>query len=100
MPTLRLLAAGSVLGLSVATIGLVCTDRLDHPAPDPVPVMARFPALDPATTGAVAPAVPAVPAAKPAPAKPPAPLMTNGFDTERLNALMRGDPISGPARRN
>jgi hypothetical protein len=93
LPTLRLLAAGSVLGFSVATIGLVCTDRLDHPAPDPVPVMARFPALDPATTGAVAFA-PAVPAAK------PAPLMTNGFDTERLNALMRGDPILRPARRN
>lgn len=91
MRTLRLLAVGSVFAVSLLTIGLVCVDRLAHPAPVRLPAMVQAPLRDPAATGSLAPA------AAPVAVKPKA---TDGFDTERLNALMRGDPIAGPPRRN
>lgn len=88
---LRLLVVGGTLGLSVGAIAFTCADRLAHPAPDPVPLMARFPPFEPTTTGSIAKLAIAPP--------PPVVKATDGFDTERLNALLRGDPIAGPTRK-
>ncbi|HEX8417741.1 MAG TPA: hypothetical protein VF641_09060 [Methylobacterium sp.] len=90
MRILRLLVVGGTLGLSVGAIAFTCADRLAHPAPDPVPLMARLPPYEPTTTGSIA---------KPPVAPSPVVKAMDGFDTERLNALMRGDPIAGPARK-
>lgn len=85
MRILRLLAAGVSVGASILVIGFVCADRLAHTVPKPV---ARITVPEPSATGSIPAAPKPVAALKPAPAKIP-----NGFDTERLNALMRGDPI-------
>ena len=85
MRILRLLAAGISAGASVLVIGFVSADRLAHTAPSPV---ARVAVSEPSATGSIPVPQKPVPPLKPAPAKIP-----NGFDTERLNALMRGDPI-------
>nr|WP_204262628.1 hypothetical protein [Methylobacterium sp. BTF04] len=101
---MRSLAIGSVFGSSLLAIGFVCVDRLTHPVPAPIPAMARAAPYDPTATGTLAPLVDparaAVASAKPAPLKPEAakPKATDGFDTERLNALMRGDPTVTLAR--
>lgn len=90
MRILRSLAIGSVFGVSLLAIGFVCVDRIGHPAPAPIPVMVRAAPLDPTATGTLAPVM--VPAAPAKVAKVEKPKATDGFDTERLNALMRGDP--------
>ncbi|KQP48992.1 MULTISPECIES: hypothetical protein [unclassified Methylobacterium] len=94
MRILRSLAVCSVFGINLVAIGFVCADRLAHPPVAPIPVMARSTQLGPSTTGAIPGSAP-VASMKVA----PLPKATDGFDTERLNALLRGDPISGPARR-
>lgn len=84
MRTLRLLVGGSVVLLSTAVVAFVSADRLAHLAP---PKVVRVAQAEPSATGSI----PAPPTA--AVAKPAAPAIPNGFDTERLHALMRGDPI-------
>lgn len=92
MRILRYLTGASVVGLSTLTIGFVAADRLSHLA---LPPVVAKPVPEPSATGSIAVPKPAVPvAAVKAPPKIP-----NGFDTERLNALMRGDPILPPSRR-
>ena len=92
MRILCYLTGASVVGLSTLTIGFVAADRLSHLAPPPV---VAKPVPEPSATGSIAVPKPAAPvAAVKAPPKIP-----NGFDTERLNALMRGDPILPPSRR-
>lgn len=78
-----------VLGCT-GVVGLVCADRLAHPVAVPV---ARIAVPEPSSTGSIVAAPKAVAALKPT-----VPSIPNGFDTERLNALMRGDPIL-PTRR-
>lgn len=92
MRILRSLAVSGVFGISVLAVGFVCADRLAHPPVAPIPVMARAIQLGPSTTGAI----PGTPRVAPV---APLPKATDGFDTERLNALLRGDPLSGPATR-
>lgn len=60
----------------------------------PRPTGARPASAKPSSSAGKSP-VTKTASAKPAPAKPKA---TDGFDTERLNALLRGDPIT-PSRR-
>lgn len=85
MRILRLLAAGATAAASILAIGFVSADRLAHTVPAPV---TRAAPSEPSTTGSIPVEPKPVAALKPGPAKIP-----NGFDTERLNALMRGDPI-------
>ncbi|GJD39529.1 MULTISPECIES: hypothetical protein [Methylobacterium] len=61
----------------------------------PRPTGARPTGSKPSPSSAAKPAVTKTASLKPAPAKPKA---TDGFDTERLNALLRGDPITPPRR--
>lgn len=89
MRILRPLAFGSVLSLSILAIGFTCADRLAHPVPEPIPIMARLPPRAIIQTAAVVTAPPP---------KAPIPKAIDGFDTERLNALMRGDPAVTLAR--
>ena len=89
---MRLIAVGSVFAFSLLTIGFTCVDRLEHPPAPTLPVMVQAPPRDPAATGAI---VLVQASDKPVPVKPRA---TDGFDTERLNALLRGDPITPPRR--
>jgi hypothetical protein len=91
--TLRLITGGCVVGLSTLVVGFVSADRLGHLAPPPA-VRAAVP--EPSATGSIAVPKPAAPAA---PQKVAAPKVPSGFDTERLNALMRGDPILPAGRR-
>ncbi|CAO4175019.1 hypothetical protein [Methylorubrum populi] len=97
MSILRVIAFGTVTGLGTLTVTLVSADRLMHPAVAavPTPVIARVPAApvlpDPATTGTVTQG-PAAPDASKG-------RMLTGFDTERLNALMRGETFPAPARK-
>ncbi|AWN35729.1 hypothetical protein [Methylobacterium radiodurans] len=93
MRILRLLTGGCVVGLSALVVGFVSADRLSHMAPPPA-VRATVP--EPSATGSIAVPKPAEPAAAP---KVAAPKVPSGFDTERLNALMRGDPILPAGRR-
>ena len=90
MRTLRFLAGGAVVALSTAIVVFVSADRLAHSGRAPV---ARIAVSEPSATGSIPSLVAAA-----LPAKPVAPAIPNGFDTERLNALMRGDPIL-PGRR-
>ena len=85
MRILRLLAGGSAVLASTAVVALVSADRLAHLAPTPVVRVVR---AEPSATGSIP-----APALKAAAVKAAAPVIPNGFDTERLHALMRGDPI-------
>ncbi|KAB1070480.1 hypothetical protein [Methylobacterium planeticum] len=121
MRILRLLAVGAVVAASTGIVGFTCVDRLAHL--QPAPRLARALPLEPSATGSILPdpgfgeirpgeirptgtrpgeARPGARAAEAKlaalPPKPAAPKIPNGFDTERLNALMRGDPIA-PVRR-
>ncbi|WP_375465255.1 hypothetical protein [uncultured Methylobacterium sp.] len=90
MRPLRLLAAGVSVAACILVIGFVSADRIAHSGAASV---TRLALPEPSATGAIpAEAAPAA-VLKPVPQKIP-----NGFDTERLNALMRGDPIL-PSRR-
>ena len=72
---------------STTVVVLVSADRLAHLA-RPVAV-ARAAVPEPSATGSLPAPIAAVPVLK----KPGAQTIPNGFDTERLHALMRGDPI-------
>lgn len=85
MRPLRLLAVGASVAACTLVIGFVSADRLAHSRQVSA---ARAAPPEPSATGSV-PAE-TKPAAAPTPAPPKIP---SGFDTERLNALMRGDPI-------
>ncbi|MCJ2135691.1 hypothetical protein MKK69_16790 [Methylobacterium sp. J-026] len=85
MPVLRSLFGGVLILASTAIVVFVSADRLAHLAPSPV---VRAAQVEPSATGSL----PAPAKAAPAP-KPAMPSIPNGFDTERLHALMRGDPI-------
>ncbi|MBE7245591.1 MAG: hypothetical protein INR63_11605 [Actinomycetospora chiangmaiensis] len=85
MRILRSLFGAAVVLASTATVVFVSADRLAHLAPAPV---VRAVQAEPSATGSLPAPQKAAPAAKPA-----APSIPNGFDTERLHALMRGDPI-------
>lgn len=87
MRLLRPFLGGLVVVLSTAIVVFVSADRLSHLAPAaPVPRMVAF---EPSATGSI-------PAPLPAPVVAPkkaAPAIPNGYDTERLRALIQGDPI-------
>lgn len=85
MRNLRSLVGGFAVLASTAVVVFVSADRLAHLAPAP---MARVVQAEPSATGSIP--APARGAAVP---KPAAAIIPNGFDTERLHALMRGDPI-------
>lgn len=93
MRILRLLTGGSFSALCVLIVGFVCVDRLNHPGAA-LPRQVVLP--EPSATGSIAQPKPA--AVPVTPVKVAAPKIPNGFDTERLHALMRGDPIL-PSRR-
>jgi hypothetical protein len=82
---LRSLLGAVLVLVSTATVVFVSADRLAHLAPAPT---VRAVQAEPSATGSLPAPVKAAPAAKPA-----GPGIPNGFDTERLHALMRGDPI-------
>ena len=107
MRILRFLAVGGLFGVSLTIIGFTCVDRLAHPVVvpvPPVPTLARPVMADPLATGSLGtggasplggPAATGPLSGAPAPtktAKAARPKAVEGFDTERLNALMRGDP--------
>ncbi|SDN08254.1 hypothetical protein SAMN05216360_105314 [Methylobacterium phyllostachyos] len=85
MRILRSLLGAALVLASTATVVFVSADRLAHLAPTPV---VRAAQAEPSATGSIPAPMKAAPAPKPA-----APSIPNGFDTERLHALMRGDPI-------
>ncbi|MGH1575480.1 hypothetical protein ACRAWG_38760 [Methylobacterium sp. P31] len=85
MRILRSLFGAALVLMSTAAVVFVTADRLVHLAPVPV---VRAAQAEPSATGSLPAPVKAAPAPKPA-----APSIPNGFDTERLHALMRGDPI-------
>ena len=89
MRILRSLVGGFAVLAATATVALVSADRLAHLAPAAV---VRTVQAEPSATGSLPAPVEAA-AAKRLSAKPAAPAIPNGFDTERLHALMRGDPI-------
>jgi hypothetical protein len=82
---LRSLLGAVLVLVSTATVALVSADRL---APDAAAAVVRPAHAAPAAPGGEPAAVQGAPAPKPA-----VPSIPNGFDTERLHALMRGDPI-------
>ena len=87
MRILRLLLGGLVVAASTAIVVFIAADRLAHLAP-PTPV-ARIASAEPSATGSI-------PAPMPAPAVVPkkaAPAIPSGYDTERLRALIQGDPL-------
>lgn len=95
MRILRSLLVAGLFGVSFTIIGFTCIDRLDHPAATPRPALAGPVMAEPLATGSIATSAPVSPAPEaPAPVKAAkaARKAVEGFDTERLNALMRGDP--------
>lgn len=91
---LRSLVVAGTVGLSTMVVCFVAADRLAHTtfrAP-PSMTIAQAPAAEPETTGTVTQQA-EMPEAK---ARP-----MSGFDTERLNALMRGEmpPPPAPSRK-
>ena len=86
MRILRLLLGGLVVAASTVIIVFVTADRLTHLAPPPA--IARAATAEPSATGSI----PLPPAPVVAPKKA-APAIPNGYDTERLRALIQGDPI-------
>ena len=94
MSVLRVIAFAATIGLSALTVGFVTADRLAH---SPPPARPKVPSLvlaanDPSVTGAIVQGP-----VRPDPAAA-ATRLQNGFDTERLNALMRGESLPGPAK--
>jgi len=99
---LRSLFVAGLFGVSLTIIGFTCVDRLDHPAATPMPTLARPVMAEPLATGSITAGGPAAGASATVPPAPEAPApvkaakaarkAVEGFDTERLNALMRGDP--------
>lgn len=102
MSLLRVLAFGTITGLGSLSVALVSADRLAHAAiPTAAPSLrAAVPPPEPATTGSVGAAASKAGTVTQGPAapEPPKGRMVSGFDTERLNALMRGETIP-PARK-
>ncbi|MCE4224840.1 hypothetical protein HCU64_13835 [Methylobacterium sp. C25] len=91
MGILRPLVLAGITGASTLVIGFVAADRLSHTrfqAP-PALTIAQAPVPEPATTGTIVQSAEA-PETKPVRAM-------SGFDTERLNALMRGEVLPAPA---
>lgn len=92
---LRVIVFGTVTALGTLSVVLVSADRLTHPAVAAVPAPALVRAApqrpDPVTTGTVTQGPDAGDTAKSR--------MLTGFDTERLNALMRGETLPAPARK-
>ncbi|MBB3902926.1 hypothetical protein [Methylobacterium brachythecii] len=91
MGILRPLVLAGITGVSTLVIGFVAADRLAHTrfqAP-PSLTIAQAPLPEPATTGTIVQNAEA-PETKPVRAM-------SGFDTERLNALMRGEMPPAPA---
>ncbi len=90
MRILRSLVLAGTVGLSTLVTGFVAADRLAHTRFQAPPSMtiAQAPATEPQTTGTVVQTAEA-PAGKPVRAM-------GGFDTERLNALMRGETLPAP----
>lgn len=91
MRILRSLVLAGTVGLSTLVTGFVAADRLAHTTFRAPPATTVAKAAEPETTGTVVQTAEA-PAAKPARAM-------GGFDTERLNALMRGEMPPAPARK-
>lgn len=93
MSILRVIVLGGTVALSTAAICLVSADRLDHAAadPSPAPMIARMIAPEPAVTGTIMQQSQAL--------EPSSAPVLKGFDTERLNALMRGEMPPPPARK-
>ncbi|BAU93222.1 hypothetical protein MPPM_4617 [Methylorubrum populi] len=94
MSILRVIAFGTVIVFGTLSVVLVSADRLMHQAvaAAPAPTIARAAPIlpDPVTTGTVTQG----PAAESKKDR-----MLTGFDTERLNALMRGEIAPAPARK-
>jgi hypothetical protein len=90
----RVIAFGTITSLGSLSVVFVAADRLAHPAiaavAPPVMVRAAPTVPDPITTGTVTQG-PAV--------EPPKARAMTGFDTERLNALMRGETLPGARKR-
>lgn len=89
----RVIAFGTITGLGSLSVVFVAADRIAHPAlaATAPPVMARaVPVPEPVTTGTVTQG-PAV--------EPPKARAMTGFDTERLNALMRGETLVSARKR-
>ena len=95
MSILRVITFATVTGLGTLSVVLVSADRLMHQAVAavPAPTIARAAPIlpDPVTTGTVTqgPAAPESGRER----------MLTGFDTERLNALMRGETFPAPSRK-
>lgn len=94
MSILRVITFGTITGLGTLSVVLVSADRLMHQAVAavPAPTIARAAPIlpDPVTTGTVTQG----PAAETKKKR-----MLTGFDTERLNALMRGETPAASARK-
>lgn len=94
MSILRVITFGTVIAFGTLSVVLVSADRIAHQAiaAVPAPTMARAAPIlpDPVTTGTVTQG----PAAESKKER-----MLTGFDTERLNALMRGEIAPAPARK-
>lgn len=97
MSLLRATALSTTIALSTATVGLVCADRLAHPAPGAAEIPA--PARRAALPGPVEPAAPGTIVQGPGTPAPGPTRTPSGFDTERLNALMRGETLPAATRR-
>ncbi|AWN43522.1 hypothetical protein [Methylobacterium durans] len=96
MRILRLLPIGAAFAACTGIIGFACADRLAHPRAAPAPILVRAAPPEPSATGSILPAPTMVPPPQAAPKATPR--IPNGFDTERLHALMRGDPIAPQKR--
>ena len=90
MNPFRVIFLGGTVALSSLVVCLVCADRLAHQAASP-PRTARVATAEPV------PAAPGTVTQGPEEAVAAPPRMADGFDTERLNALMRGETLPAPA---
>ena len=94
MRILRSLILGGITVLSTAAICFVAADRVAHssfPAPPTMTIAKAIPqAVEPETTGTVTQGAEIV--------EPKRARTLEGFDTERLNALMRGEVLPAPAK--
>ncbi|GJE29017.1 hypothetical protein [Methylobacterium organophilum] len=92
MGILRFIAFGATMGLSTLVVCFVSADRLAH---SPSPAVAGAPV--PRLAQAAAP-LPEATVTQTAEVRAPAKAM-GGFDTERLNALMRGEGLPAAGRK-